>query len=155
MADAPFTLKVFGLISEYQYFLAENLLTRLSPAAMAVSPRTATRVVPTRTSPRWGIRLAPCIPTLDSDAVLQLLETQGATSTLDFMQQFWLSDDESPEDFWEHEWETHGTCYSTLERACLPADSPIGAEAVAFFERVVSLFQARSSVGMRPTFSLT
>lgn len=41
----------------------------------------------------------------------------------------------------QHEWSTHGTCYSTLRPSCLPSDSPRGAEAVAFFQRVVALFQ--------------
>lgn len=73
--------------------------------------------------------------------ITTLLSDQGATSTLDYMQTYWISDDESNEDFWEHEWETHGTCYSTLNPSCLPADSPTGAEAVAFFETAVNLFQ--------------
>ena len=41
----------------------------------------------------------------------------------------------------KHEWAAHGTCYSTLKRSCLPTDSPTGAEAVAFFQQVVALFQ--------------
>lgn len=41
----------------------------------------------------------------------------------------------------QHEWSTHGTCYSTLNTSCLPPNSPPGAEAVAFFQRVVALFQ--------------
>ena len=41
----------------------------------------------------------------------------------------------------QHEWATHGTCFSTLEPSCLPSGSPIGAEAVAYFESVVALFQ--------------
>ena len=41
----------------------------------------------------------------------------------------------------QHEWAAHGTCYSTLEPSCLPSGSPTGAEAVAFFEQVVALFQ--------------
>jgi hypothetical protein len=41
----------------------------------------------------------------------------------------------------KHEWATHGTCYSTLKRGCLPRDSPRGTEAVLFFQRVVELFK--------------
>jgi hypothetical protein len=41
----------------------------------------------------------------------------------------------------QHEWSEHGTCYNTLRPSCLPPDSPRGAEAVAFFQRVVGLFQ--------------
>ncbi|OCH89542.1 base non-specific and adenylic acid preferential ribonuclease [Obba rivulosa] len=82
-----------------------------------------------------------CDPSRDYTGISTLLEDQGATSTLDFMNQFWLNDDGSNEELWEHEWATHGTCYSTLQVDCLPEGSPKGAEAVAFFETVVNLFQ--------------
>ena len=42
----------------------------------------------------------------------------------------------------QHEWAVHGTCYHTLEPSCLPSGSPTGAEAVAFFQQVVALFQS-------------
>lgn len=59
------------------------------------------------------------------------------------MNTYWINDpdDGSNEEFWEHEWATHGTCYSTLEPSCLPSGSAKGAEAVAFFQTVVGLFQ--------------
>ena len=41
----------------------------------------------------------------------------------------------------QHEWLHHGTCYSTLRPSCLPPGSPRGAEAVAYFKRVVGLFK--------------
>ena len=41
----------------------------------------------------------------------------------------------------QHEWFDHGTCYNTLQPSCLPPGSPHGAEAVAYFQRVVGLFQ--------------
>ncbi|KAN0133304.1 Ribonuclease T2-like protein [Lactarius tabidus] len=73
--------------------------------------------------------------------ITRLLESQGASSAVSFMQEYWISNDESPEKFWEHEWAAHGTCYDTLEPSCLPSGSPTGAEAVAFFEQTVALFQ--------------
>ena len=82
-----------------------------------------------------------CDPSRDYTNITQLLETQDATSTLDYMQQYWLNDDGSSQELWEHEWATHGTCYSTLEPSCLPSGSPPGAEAVAFFETVVRVFK--------------
>jgi ribonuclease T2 len=84
-----------------------------------------------------------CDPSRDYTDISGLLTAQGASSTLSFMEQFWLNDpdDGSNEEFWEHEWATHGTCYSTLNPDCLPPASPRGAEAVAFFETVVDLFQ--------------
>ncbi|KAI0931524.1 hypothetical protein AcW2_000398 [Taiwanofungus camphoratus] len=82
-----------------------------------------------------------CDPSRDYDDITTLLGDQGASSTLSYMQTYWVSDDESNEDFWEHEWSTHGTCYSTLRPSCLPSGSAKGAEAVAFFETAVSLFK--------------
>ncbi|KAL6307714.1 ribonuclease T2-like protein [Sparassis latifolia] len=83
-----------------------------------------------------------CDSSRDYSDITSLLQDQGASSTLDFMQTYWISDDESNEAFWEHEWSTHGTCYSTLNPSCLPSGSPTGAEAVAFFETAVNLFQS-------------
>ncbi|PCH34199.1 base non-specific and adenylic acid preferential ribonuclease [Wolfiporia cocos MD-104 SS10] len=82
-----------------------------------------------------------CDSSRDYDDISTLLSDQGASSTLDYMNTYWVSDDESNEDFWQHEWDTHGTCYTTLEPACIADDSTTGADAVAFFESVVSLFQ--------------
>jgi len=82
-----------------------------------------------------------CDPSRDYTNISGLLEAQGATSTLDYMQEYWLNDDGTSEELWEHEWATHGTCYSTLQVDCLPEGSPEGAEAVAFFETVVRLFK--------------
>ncbi|KAJ7029396.1 ribonuclease Le37 [Mycena alexandri] len=84
-----------------------------------------------------------CDSSRDYTGVSSLLTAQGAASTLSFMETFWKNDpdDGTDEELWEHEWATHGTCYSTLKVACLPAGSPKGAEAVAFFQTVVKLFQ--------------
>ncbi|PFH52263.1 hypothetical protein AMATHDRAFT_140301 [Amanita thiersii Skay4041] len=83
-----------------------------------------------------------CDPSRDYTNIANLLTSQGASSTLSVMQMFWVDINGNDETFWEHEWSTHGTCYSTLRRSCLPSGSPTGAEAVAFFQTVVRLFQA-------------
>jgi ribonuclease T2 len=72
--------------------------------------------------------------------ITQLLEAAGDTSTLDYMQTYWVSDDESNEAFWDHEWETHGTCVSTLNPDCYTGYTA-GEEAVDFFTTAVSLFK--------------
>nr|BAF94337.1 ribonuclease T2 [Lenzites betulinus]BAG12851.1 ribonuclease T2 [Lenzites betulinus] len=82
-----------------------------------------------------------CDPSRDYTDIAGLLTDQGAEDTLDFMQTYWVDFEGKNEEFWEHEWKTHGTCYSTLDPSCLPSDSPTGAEAVAFFETVVKLFK--------------
>ncbi|KAJ6459681.1 RNase Gf29 [Mycena sanguinolenta] len=86
-----------------------------------------------------------CDCSRDYTGISSLLTAQGGASTLALMNtvHYWKNDpnDGSDEEFWEHEWSTHGTCYSTLETKCLPSGSAKGAEAVAFFETVVGLFQ--------------
>ncbi|KAJ7619703.1 ribonuclease T2, partial [Roridomyces roridus] len=84
-----------------------------------------------------------CDPSRDYTDIGTLLTQQNASSTLTFMNEFWknLPSDGTDEEFWEHEWSTHGTCYSTLQVSCLPEGSPRAAEAVAFFQTVVGLFQ--------------
>ncbi|EIW86991.1 ribonuclease T2 [Coniophora puteana RWD-64-598 SS2] len=82
-----------------------------------------------------------CDSSRDYKNIGDLLSAQGASDTLDYMNQYWLNDDGSSEELWEHEWATHGTCYSTLDPSCLPSGSPTGAEAVAFFETTVKLFK--------------
>lgn len=71
----------------------------------------------------------------------ELIQTYGSQSLLDFMNTYWLSDSESAEAFWEHEWSKHGTCVSTLEPSCL-SNYQTGEEAVTFFQVTVDLFKS-------------
>ncbi|KAJ7143135.1 RNase Gf29 [Mycena crocata] len=102
-----------------------------------------------------------CDPARAYTGIASLLTAQGASSTLSFMQTFWKDINGNDETFWEHEWSTHGTCMSTLKVACLPSGSARGAEAVAFFQTVVKLFQALptftwlSNQGITPSSSAT
>ncbi|KAF7311301.1 Ribonuclease T2 [Mycena kentingensis (nom. inval.)] len=92
-----------------------------------------------------------------------LMTAQGASSTLALMNTFWknLPSSGTDESLWEHEWAKHGTCYSTLETSCLPSGSSRGAEAVAFFQTTVKLFQTLptftwlSNAGIVPSSSAT
>ncbi|KAF8899056.1 ribonuclease T2-like protein [Infundibulicybe gibba] len=83
-----------------------------------------------------------CDPSRAYTGIASLLTANGASDTLAFMQSFWVDINGNNEQFWEHEWSTHGTCMSTLEPSCLPSGSPKGAEAVAFFQTVVKLFKS-------------
>jgi hypothetical protein len=69
-----------------------------------------------------------------------MIEASGKTSLLNYMKDYWQSNDESDESFWEHEWETHGTCINTIDPKCYSDYTP-GDEAVDFFQQVVSLFK--------------
>jgi len=72
--------------------------------------------------------------------ITKLLTKAGQISVLKYMQTYWLSNSESDEAFWDHEWKTHGTCISTLDTSCY-TNYKTGDEAVDFFTTVVSLFQ--------------
>jgi ribonuclease T2 len=72
--------------------------------------------------------------------ITSLLTNAGETDTLSFMQDYWQSNSEGNEAFWDHEWATHGTCISTLDPSCY-TDYSTGDEAVDFFTRTVSLFK--------------
>lgn len=64
------------------------------------------------------------------------------------MNTYWLSNSESAEAFWEHEWSTHGTCISTIEPSCY-SNYQAGEEAVAFFQVVVDLFKSLDTYTVR------
>lgn len=82
-----------------------------------------------------------CDPSRAYTGIGNLLAANGASDTLAFMKTNWVDIKGQNEHFWEHEWSTHGTCLSTLAPSCLPSGSVRGAEAVAFFQTVVKLFQ--------------
>lgn len=84
-----------------------------------------------------------CDPSRAYKDIGTLLSDNGASSTLDYMKDYWVDINGQNEQFWEHEWATHGTCYSTLEPSCGNLDAYKGAEAVAFFKTVVALFKVR------------
>jgi ribonuclease T2 len=62
------------------------------------------------------------------------------------MRTYWKNDpnDGTDEEFWEHEWEKHGTCISTLKPSCYMNYQPTQ-DAVDFFNRVVALFKTLPS----------
>nr|GAT55724.1 ribonuclease T2 [Mycena chlorophos] len=100
-----------------------------------------------------------CDSSRDYTGISTLLTDQGGSSTLSFMNTYWknLPSDGSDEELWEHEWATHGTCYSTLQVDCLPSGSPKGAEAVAFFETVglSPTYEWLANAGITPSSSKT
>ncbi|KAI2626409.1 ribonuclease-like protein T2 [Xylaria nigripes] len=92
--------------------------------------------------------------------ITSILNDNGKSSLVDFMQQYWQSNDESPEKFWEHEWATHGTCVSTLEPDCY-SQYQTGQEVADYFQVAVDLFKtldtygALSDAGITPSSSKT
>ncbi|EIN14436.1 ribonuclease T2 [Punctularia strigosozonata HHB-11173 SS5] len=92
--------------------------------------------------------------------IVEALSNAGLQSTLDFMDTYWVSNDESPENFWAHEWSTHGTCVSTLEPSCFN-NYQTAQETTLYFSTIVSLFQqlntfdALQHAGVTPSDSKT
>ncbi|KAI9667201.1 MAG: ribonuclease T2-like [Bathelium mastoideum] len=69
-----------------------------------------------------------------------ILESYGKTDLLNYMYTYWTDDEGQDQEFWEHEWGKHGTCYSTLKPSCYTDYTP-QEEVADFFQQVVNLFQ--------------
>jgi ribonuclease T2 len=76
------------------------------------------------------------------------------------METYWVSNDGTPESFWEHEWGKHGTCVSTLDPDCYTTYTT-GLEVPDFFNRTVTLFKSLptydwlSAAGITPSSTTT
>ncbi|KAH8893099.1 ribonuclease M [Thozetella sp. PMI_491] len=92
--------------------------------------------------------------------ITQILKKAGEADLLDYMETYWQANDKSAEQFWEHEWATHGTCISTLSPACFD-DYEQTEEVPYFFNTTVSLFKSLptfdwlSAAGITPSESKT
>ncbi|KAI9934581.1 hypothetical protein ASPWEDRAFT_116974 [Aspergillus wentii DTO 134E9] len=97
-----------------------------------------------------------CDDSREVDDIESVLKDQGRTELLDYMQTYWISDSESNNKFWAHEWNTHGTCVNTIDPSCY-TDYAEHEEVGDFFEQVVTLFKdldtytALSKAGITPT----
>jgi ribonuclease T2 len=60
------------------------------------------------------------------------------------MDLYWKDSGGDDESFWEHEWDKHGTCISTLEPSCYTGYTATQ-EVVDFFQKTVDLFQTLDS----------
>lgn len=80
-----------------------------------------------------------CAPDREYFNITAIL-TESAPCTLKYMQDYWKDYQGDDEDFWEHEFNKHGTCMSTLEPTCYPDFQP-GQEVTDYFKRTVQLFK--------------
>ncbi|CAD6591898.1 MAG: ribonuclease T2-like [Alectoria sarmentosa] len=85
-----------------------------------------------------------CDPSRAYTNITAILTAAGQTSLLSYMDTYWVSDSGTNEAFWDHEWEKHGTCISTLEPDCYTDYTP-QEEVVDFFNKVVTLFKTLPS----------
>lgn len=83
---------------------------------------------------------------------------------LEYMQEFYVSNDGDEPGFWEHEWQKHGTCFNTLKPACQePEEGQTAQEAalVGYFQEIVRQFKAAPTyewlvdAGIEPSDSKT
>ncbi|KAJ5547984.1 hypothetical protein N7513_005218 [Penicillium frequentans] len=101
-----------------------------------------------------------CDTSREASDIETILEDQGRTELLEYMNTYWLSDDETANEFWAHEWNTHGTCINTIEPSCY-TDYTDNEEIGDFFQEVVDLFKtldtytALSDAGITPTDDAT
>lgn len=101
--------------------------------------------IPNLTSPRPdycdGDYGEDCDSSREVSDVETILTNQGRTELLEYMETYWLSDDESANEFWAHEWNTHGTCINTIDPSCY-TDYTDNEEVGDFFQEVVTLFKS-------------
>lgn len=71
--------------------------------------------------------------------ITAILASAGADTLLKYMDEYWKDFRGNDENFWQHEWNKHGTCISTLDTACYEGYVP-QQEVVDFFNVTVNLF---------------
>lgn len=107
-----------------------------------------------------GTYEASCAPDRAYTNITDIVGSLGAEGTLEYMQTYWKDYEGNDETFWEHEWEKHGTCISTLEPECYDGYQPTE-EAAFFFDKTVALFKKLptyewlAAAGIKPDSSKT
>lgn len=76
--------------------------------------------------------------------ISSIISAAGQTDLLNYMNTYWKDYQGNDESFWEHEWDKHGTCISTLEPSCYTDYKP-QEEVVAYFQKTVDLFKTLNS----------
>lgn len=69
-----------------------------------------------------------------------ILKASGNADLLSYMETYWLPNDSTGEEFWEHEFGKHGTCVSTLAPKCF-TNYKATDEVPYYFNTTVSLFK--------------
>lgn len=80
-----------------------------------------------------------------------ILVDAGRSDLLEYMQNYWKDFRGDDANLWEHEWNKHGTCISTLETKCY-ADYIPQEEVVDYFDKAVDLFKGLPSYRVCKTF---
>ncbi|RAK84712.1 Ribonuclease T2 precursor (RNase T2) [Aspergillus tubingensis] len=89
-----------------------------------------------------------------------ILVDSGRGDLLDYMSDFWKDFRGDDANLWEHEWNKHGTCVSTLETHCYTDYYP-QQEVVDYFDRTVEVFrtlptyETLAKAGITPSYTQT
>lgn len=95
-----------------------------------------------------GTYEAYCDPTREYTNITSIISESGRAGLLDYMKIYWKDYKGDDEDFWEHEWDKHGTCISTLEPKCY-SNYASQQDVVDYFAKTVELFQDLNSYSVR------
>ncbi|KAF8304789.1 ribonuclease T2 [Clavulina sp. PMI_390] len=83
-----------------------------------------------------------CDPSRNVYNVTEILKQAGEYELLGYMNKFWLNNTGPNELLWEHEWNKHGTCISTLEPSCFTTEEHSKSyEVIAYIKRIVGLYR--------------
>ncbi|KAB8070788.1 ribonuclease T2-like protein [Aspergillus leporis] len=81
-----------------------------------------------------------CDKSREYSNITAILQEQGRTELLSYMNTYWPNYEGENEEFWEHEWNKHGTCINTIEPSCYKDYSP-QKEVGDYLEKAVNLFK--------------
>lgn len=85
-----------------------------------------------------------CDPDRQYTNITQILEAEGRIPLLKYMKKYWKDYQGNDESFWEHEFNKHGTCFSTLKPSCYVDYKP-QQEVGQYFRTTVDLFKTLPS----------
>ncbi|KAF9887559.1 ribonuclease T2-like [Aspergillus nanangensis] len=101
-----------------------------------------------------------CDSSREYSNITAILQEQGRDDLLSYMKTYWPDWEGDDETFWEHEWNKHGTCISTIEPSCYTdytAQQEVGdylAKAVDLFKGL-DTYKALADAGITPDESKT
>jgi ribonuclease T2 len=76
--------------------------------------------------------------------ITAIIVQAAKTELLDDMKKYWLPNRGTTENFWEHEWNKHGTCVNTLAPSCYGDGYEPGDEVVDFMGKAMEVFKVCS-----------
>ncbi|BAE56022.1 ribonuclease T2-like protein [Aspergillus flavus] len=85
-----------------------------------------------------------CDKSREYSNITAILQEQGRTELLSYMKKYWPNYEGDDEEFWEHEWNKHGTCINTIEPSCYKDYSP-QKEVGDYLQKTVDLFKGLDS----------